>query len=230
MANILYVCEENNCRSAVAKVLTEYAIRQKGISGLNVDSSGLDAKPGTGMSSRMKDVLSNKGYNENGYSSRQVTRELLLQQDYILCMSKRQLREVLQIAPEVKGRTYTLPGVVGFPSRNINHPSRFIRPSPKYSSLEKILYSVDKALFPSLPAFGLIHSYDCIEEIKSFFKELFITSFYPMVDIVCAFLGVDYRRNEKRYIRQYKRTAGQIKKYVDMFLDKLIKEGKVSAA
>jgi protein-tyrosine phosphatase len=210
MVNVLYVCYANRCRSAAAVKITQEAMRQRGISELelHVDSAGTNAPSEYGMIPEMRDALYDKRFRDLSHSSKKTTRELLLQQDYIICMDKKHIRGILELVPEKKGRVYTLPGAVGSPY-DITHPHDLIKGLPESERLKRMReWSLDEIPAIAKPVV------DFIDTIGS---------------ITCHLFGYVYWRNESRVKRLHERVAGQIQRYVAMFLDKLVEEGVVHA-
>lgn len=122
MANLLYVCDGNRIRSPVAALLTRLAAEKEGYTNLNADSAGLRAIEGKRMTSTMEHILRTSGYESHSHQSKKVTRELLEDQDLILCMNNQQVNEVKDIASGLEIYVRTLPEYAGFTSEEVIDP------------------------------------------------------------------------------------------------------------
>lgn len=118
---LLYVCRANLFRSYAAEILTREKTRGAGI---YVDSAGLEPlsmRP----SSFFYTALKNLGHSPERHAPKQVNAELLTKQDIILCMTRRQVSEVLDIATEMEHKVLTLPEFAGFPGQEILDPADY---------------------------------------------------------------------------------------------------------
>ncbi|HLC50228.1 MAG TPA: hypothetical protein VJI97_02265 [Candidatus Nanoarchaeia archaeon] len=140
MPKLLYVCEYNVDRSPTAKVITEFAVRKKGIN-LSVDSAGLRhhewARQGS-FSKPMGSALVNTGYKPLAPNSKIVTPELLASQDLVLCFEDRHADAVREMAPDLEGRIFFMKDFDG-KSSEIPSPSKYLWDIPPWPLSNYIL-------------------------------------------------------------------------------------------
>lgn len=103
-ADIITICTGNICRSPVAERLLASGLAD----GFRVTSAGVTALIDEPMHPVMASKLRLAGDNSDGFSSRQVSVQMLRQADLVLCMTRAQRGEVVRTAPFVLRRTFTL--------------------------------------------------------------------------------------------------------------------------
>lgn len=109
--HLLFVCTGNICRSPTAERLTlAYAKAQLAgpAESLTVCSAGTAALVGYPMDSSAGLVLTGLGGSAEGFRARQLLVEDIHPADLVLTMTRRQRASVLQLAPRMLSRTFTL--------------------------------------------------------------------------------------------------------------------------
>lgn len=108
---LLFVCTGNICRSPVAersaRALVGAACGTCG-AGIGIASAGTHALVGADMHPLAAAALRGLGGEHHGFHGRQLTAELIEESDLVLTMTRRQRREVLNLAPGALRRTFTL--------------------------------------------------------------------------------------------------------------------------
>lgn len=100
---ILFVCTGNICRSPMAEAMLRHALRERGCAGeIEIASSGTWAYDGSPATAAAVDTMSARGVDAGSHLSRAVDRDELLQADLIVAMTSVHVRELLEVAPEVK--------------------------------------------------------------------------------------------------------------------------------
>jgi protein-tyrosine-phosphatase len=158
MTNLLYVCKYNIDRSPVAEVITKQKVRTKT---LGVSSAGLRGNgkyPTMGITMEMRTILKERGYNFWKHDNQTLIDTLLQSQDLILCMKKVQVAALLEEAPSLEGKIYTLPAYAGFEDEEIHSPSYFIKKVPGYSMFSSMPYCVRDSVYSFL---GCTDRRDC---------------------------------------------------------------------
>lgn len=104
-SNVLLICVGNICRSPMAEVL----LRQRLPGGaVQIASAGIAAVRGAGLDPLAQAVLHSHGVPTAKHRARQVERQMLHQAGLILVMEQSQWQHVLDLAPEVRGKTFLL--------------------------------------------------------------------------------------------------------------------------
>jgi len=101
---VLVVCVGNLCRSPMAEAL----LRQRSPPGLQVTSAGLYACSGAPMDPLAMALLHEHQVLTHEHHARQVTLDMLHEAELILLMEQQHLQHVLQMAPEVRGKTFLI--------------------------------------------------------------------------------------------------------------------------
>src|ERR1700712_5082913 len=104
-SNVLVVCVGNICRSPMAEAMFRQRIHNPGIT---VSSAGTHAMLRSTMDPLARAVLRLNGVEAQKHRSRQIDRQLLHDADLILLMEHRQTQSVLNLAPEVRGKTFLI--------------------------------------------------------------------------------------------------------------------------
>lgn len=108
---VLVVCTGNTCRSPMAEaVLRDRALRPaaKGAVPILVQSAGVTASNGAGMTPEAADALKASGVDPGRHSSKRLTPALLHEADVVYTMTKAHARAVLAMDPTMAGRVETL--------------------------------------------------------------------------------------------------------------------------
>lgn len=112
--NILILCVGNVCRSPMAECLLKSALSSKLLLEknsnvmFNIRSAGLHALVGHGIDSTAHDVLQQNGYSYGNHRARQVQERELINADVVLVMEQRQLDEVVEQLPQIRGKVFLL--------------------------------------------------------------------------------------------------------------------------
>lgn len=102
---ILVVCVGNICRSPTAECLLHSALSDKGFT---VSSAGLSAVKGSNVEKTAAAVLEQNGFAWPNHCARQISSQIIRDNDLILVMEQRHLNDVLKLAPEARGKTFLL--------------------------------------------------------------------------------------------------------------------------
>jgi protein-tyrosine phosphatase len=108
MTTVLFVCNANECRSALAEWHFRGTVRRHGAdNAILVASAGIRANPGSPMLPECAAVLADEA--ATGFRSRAVTSQLLAAADAVITMTMADLSEVLRIRPKSLPYAVTLP-------------------------------------------------------------------------------------------------------------------------
>lgn len=101
MANVLFVCLGNICRSPMAEAVFRHLVEAEGLSGrISVDSAGIGGwHAGEPPHSGTRRVLTEKGISHDTLRARQITADDFSAYDYIVCMDEENLQALQQQAP-----------------------------------------------------------------------------------------------------------------------------------
>ncbi len=98
--NVLVVCTGNICRSPVGERLLASLCPN-----LNVTSAGIGALVGKGVDKDAAQVATENGVNVEGHAARQITAEILSQNDLILVMGPEHIGYIREQFPQASGKT-----------------------------------------------------------------------------------------------------------------------------
>jgi len=112
----LFVCSGNTCRSpmaaaiANAEIATRLGIPFKSLETVNVRamSAGVSARVGAPLTGEAAEVLRSLSVPVQSHAARNLTPELAAQAELIFCMTKAHRKAVVEMLPEVEGKTYCL--------------------------------------------------------------------------------------------------------------------------
>lgn len=102
-SKVLVLCVGNICRSPMAA-----ALLMQRCQGLEVTSAGLQACVGIGMDPLAQAVLTDFKVAHPDHRACQVTHDMLRWAELVLLMEQPQLHEVMQLAPEVRGKAFLI--------------------------------------------------------------------------------------------------------------------------
>src|SRR4051794_24659301 len=101
---LLCVCEGNLCRSPVAELLLDAALRPD----VEVASAGTHAVVGAPVAPQMRALLEGRSVASDAFRARQLQAADLRAGDLVLTMTVPQRGRVVELAPAVVRRTFTL--------------------------------------------------------------------------------------------------------------------------
>jgi len=112
----LFVCSGNTCRSpmaaaiANAEIATRLGIPFKALETVNVRamSAGVSARVGAPLTDEAAEVLRSLSVPVQPHAARNLTPELAAQAELIFCMTKAHRKAVVEMLPQVEGKTYCL--------------------------------------------------------------------------------------------------------------------------
>lgn len=104
---ILFVCSANACRSPMAEGFARKLLDDNGISGVTVDSAGLDAFEGTPPTEETIEVMKSRGVDITSHRSKPFNPDLG-KNDMIFTMTKSQKERILAEHPTLAGRVFIL--------------------------------------------------------------------------------------------------------------------------
>lgn len=102
---ILFVCVGNVCRSPMAACILSKQLTDKSFS---ISSAGLAAMVDEPMDPLACEILNKHGYQNTEHKATQLQRAHVQDADLILVMEKSLIEAVLRIAPEARGKIFTV--------------------------------------------------------------------------------------------------------------------------
>jgi len=106
-SNILIVCVGNICRSPMGELLLRQRFEQSGVN-TSVSSAGLGALVGHGADEKVIEVMTENGFDISAHCARQLSDELVKQNELILVMERWQQKEIESLYPYARGRVHLL--------------------------------------------------------------------------------------------------------------------------
>jgi protein-tyrosine phosphatase len=112
MATILLVCTGNICRSPMAEGFLRREIQERGIQGVQVESSGVSGWEGSPATPEAIDAVAEYGLDISGHLARRLTRAMTEQADLVVAMSSEHREAVGRLVPSAASRTFTIKELV----------------------------------------------------------------------------------------------------------------------
>lgn len=108
LVHILFVCTGNICRSPIAERIAIAYGTEFGIPDLKVSSAGTRAVIGHPVHHFAASVIEELGGDSAAFAARQLTLKIASESDLILTMTRGHREAVLELAPRMLQRTFTL--------------------------------------------------------------------------------------------------------------------------
>lgn len=96
---LLFLCEGNTCRSAMAVPLARRLLDAEGLSAVAVDAAGLAASPGDGAKREAVQVCASHGIDLSSHRAKALTTEMVRRADHIYTMTLLQAVQLRRIVP-----------------------------------------------------------------------------------------------------------------------------------
>ena len=119
---ILFVCTGNTCRSALAEGIARREAIERGLIDFDVSSAGTSAWNGAPASDGGLLVALEHGVDLSGHRARQLTREIIEDQDVILVMGPHHLERAEALGGEGKSHLLTHYAAHGSSDRAVSDP------------------------------------------------------------------------------------------------------------
>lgn len=119
---ILFVCTGNTCRSALAEGIARREAIERGLIDFEVSSAGTSAWNGAPASDGGLLVALERGVDLSGHRARQLTREIVDEQDVILVMGPHHLERAEALGGEGKSHLLTHYAAHGSSDRAVSDP------------------------------------------------------------------------------------------------------------
>ncbi len=102
--NILVVCIGNICRSPIGEEL----LKERCKNSLSISSAGLAACVGESAHEYSITIMKKNGYDITPHTARQITDEMVVENELILVMNTSQKNEIEMLFPFIRGRVYRI--------------------------------------------------------------------------------------------------------------------------
>lgn len=119
---ILFVCTGNTCRSALAEGIARREAIERGLIEFDVTSAGTSAWNGAPASDGALLVALEHGVDLSGHRARQLTRDIVVDQDVILVMGPHHLERAEALGGEGKSHLLTFYAAHGSSDRAVSDP------------------------------------------------------------------------------------------------------------
>jgi protein-tyrosine-phosphatase len=119
---ILFVCTGNTCRSALAEGIARREAIERGLIDVDVSSAGTSAWNGAPASDGALLVALEHGVDLSGHRARQLTHEIVQEQDVILVMGPHHLERAEVLGGEGKAHLLTHYAAHGSTDRAVSDP------------------------------------------------------------------------------------------------------------
>ncbi len=96
---ILFVCSGNTCRSPLAEAIARRLVAESGRTDVAVSSAGTQAWDGSPASDGSLLVGMERGLDLSGHRSRQLTKEIIDENDLVLVMAPSHMTRVKELSP-----------------------------------------------------------------------------------------------------------------------------------
>jgi len=106
-SNILIVCVGNICRSPMSEFLLRQIFEENGVN-ISVSSAGLGALIGHSADDKAIEVMADNGIDISEHRARQLSDELVRNNELILVMELWQKKEIESLFPYARGRVHLL--------------------------------------------------------------------------------------------------------------------------
>ena len=124
MTRILFICHGNICRSAAAEMIMKQLLRERNMTGIQVDSAATSREEiGNDIYPPMKRVLTARGIRCEAHAARQLTARDGEEYDLIIGMDQENLIRMSRMLPsEAQGKVHLLMEYAGQPDQEIEDP------------------------------------------------------------------------------------------------------------
>lgn len=120
--NLLFVCTGNTCRSVMAEGIARREAIERGLIDFDVSSAGTSAWNGAPASDGALLVALEHGVDLSGHRARQLTREIIADQDVVLVMGPHHLERAEALGGEGKSHLLTHYAAHGTSDRPVSDP------------------------------------------------------------------------------------------------------------
>ena len=104
--NVLVVCVGNICRSPMAEAILQDALKDN--SGIKISSAGVGALVGYPADEHAVSLMKERGLDLSGHEARQLTPQLVSENDLILVLESGHKRVIDANEPSARGKVYRL--------------------------------------------------------------------------------------------------------------------------